>query len=180
MASLLMLLSAFGVVWSARVAAAQVLYHHAKFTPAAGDADGVLSYCAGAWRLYPFNYRFCELAAHVAYYAAGPGTADERSRMSRMWCLRGLGLNRHPRPMRWLMTQFLWRESPVRAIAYWKEYVDWDFWSPYAHAVLAEMHARTGDFDEAEREVYWTRRSEFFGPTTATIDAERRKRQPAE
>ena len=73
------------------------------------------------------------------------------------------------------MAQFLWEKSPEEGRAYWETYVEWDFWSPYAHAVLAEMYARSGNFQRAESELQWTQNSEFYPTTRQTLMDLRRK-----
>jgi hypothetical protein len=47
------------------------------------------------------------------------------------------------------MAMLLSRSDPAASLAYWREFLDWDFWSPHNHAVLADLQARAGDFEAA-------------------------------
>ena len=145
----------WGVRTSAHACVAQFMYYEAKRGQYAGHVDRVLSQCRKAYDLYPWNYYFAIHAAESAYYGAGDrGTGQwaERMESARLWCDRGLALNPWKSQLRRLKSRLLWEESPGKAIAYWRAYTDWQYWEPYNHEVLAEMYAKAGDFEQAERE----------------------------
>ena len=173
----LLLLSVAGIVYSSRVWLAQELYFNSKFGSASGDPARILENCRRADALYPFNYRFCLLAAETAHDSAATLTGDEakeRLAVAEKWCRRGIVLNPYPRGFNWLMSEFLWPHSPEMAVDIWKKYVDWDFWSAYNHSVLASLYARIGDFPGAEKELAWTRNSEYYALTSQLIAEKKR------
>lgn len=177
----LLILSMVGVVHSARTCVAQKIYLDSKYGTEATDPDRVIENCRRAFRLYPFNYRFCLLASESAYAMALSMTgrsAEERMAISRLWCERGLALNPYQMELRWLKAQILWKESPERGIRHWRTYVDWDFWSASNHAILAEMYARNGDIENAEKEIFWTQGSEYFVRVQEAIATAKRSLSP--
>ena len=178
----LLLLSLSGLAYSVRTAVSYAEYRSAQYGHASENPQAVLALCREAAALYPFNYRLCELAAMTAFYGADALPPAEARRMrdaSKAWCGRGLVLDRYQRRLRWLAAQFLLEDSPARAAAYWKEYVDWDFWFPFNHGFLAELYAKAGDFTNAEKALSWAAGSEFEAHARATIDAERASRAGA-
>ena len=92
------------------------------------------------------------------------------------WSRVGLKLNPYEKTLRWVHTQGLWRQSPQAAIEYWGKQVEWEFWSHDNHAVMAQLYAQVGDFQNAERELAWTRGSKYYEPTSALLSAEKQKR----
>lgn len=160
---------------------AQWIYYRAKFGTESGNPETALRLCRRGWPFYHFNYRLCMHAADTAYFSTLPqeeSAIRERLRLARLWCDRALSLDRHKREMRWLKAEFLWGESPQKAIAYWKEYVDWEFWVPYNHAALAQFLAKAGDIESAEKEAVWFAGSEYEKVTREVIEAERAKLRP--
>ena len=104
--------------------------------------------------MYPYNYYFCIWTAEKAYYTSFEVDNKEalrRLNIAQRWCNAGLGLNAYNSQLRRLKTHLLEKKSPSEAADYWKKYVEWQFWEPYNHAVLAELYAETGDFDKAFR-----------------------------
>ena len=176
---LLSIFSLLAAIYGSCALLAQKLYHDSKYGAASSDEHTILKNASRSVRLYPFNYRFCILAAETAYYASFrvPNLdAKDQSALSTFWCEKGLTLNQYQRELRWLMAQHLFQQSPAKAIAYWVQYVDWDFWSPYNHASLGEMYAQVGDFDNAEKNLHWAQGSAYYDHANQVIAVERRRR----
>ena len=149
---LLLSISVAGIVYGTRVWQAQRLYFESKYGAASGNPVRILENCRRAHELYPFNYRFCLLAAETTHDSAARLAGAEAKAcmdLSESWCRRGIVLNPYPRGFQWLLSEFLWTRSPELAIDNWRKYVDWDFWSPYNHSVLAGMYAKIGDFADS-------------------------------
>ena len=152
---LLLLGAAGGLVHAARGTVAALNYKAAKYGTPRPSTEAVLTLCRHAYAWYPWNYYFSIEAAERAYYdSERPSTnAAAWRQQAKWWCERGLAQNPHKSQLRRLWTRFLWEDSPSQAIAYWSAYTDWNYWEPYNHAVLAELHAAAGDFDRAGREL---------------------------
>lgn len=151
-------LAGAGLLHAGRAAIASSLSYRAQYGKPAASVEQVLDLCRKASSLYPWNYYLVIFAAETAYYHSGDvtgGAREERLKLSRFWCERGLSLNVYKSQLRRLKTRFLWEESPLKAIEYWKAYTDWQFWEPYNHATLAELYARAGEFDLAEQSLKW-------------------------
>jgi hypothetical protein len=119
----------------------------------AGDQPGIsiraLSHASRAWALYPHNAHLCQWVAEKALYD-GPGPdglpEQRRLRIAALWCGRGLALMPRNRVLLLAHTRMLQRSDPAGAAAFWSRYVEWHFWDPFNHAVLAGLLARSGDF----------------------------------
>jgi hypothetical protein len=114
--------------------------------------------CEKAHKLYPYNYYLCAWMSEKAYYNLFDKEGKEiagRKDIARAWCAKGLALNQYKSQLRLMNTRFLAEESLPEAIAYWREYVDWDFWDPYSHAVLVGYYAEAGDVESAAAELRW-------------------------
>lgn len=137
-----------------RASVASQKYHAAKYGDAKGDVDTVLKLGEEAWTRYRWNYHFCILAAEAAHHAAENTTNLQSSAhmkdAERLWCERGLVLNRHKSQLRILKARSLSETSPLDAARYWEAFVDWDYWDPYHHRVLVEFYAAAGEFERAE------------------------------
>jgi hypothetical protein len=162
----LAVLTAAGLVYALRVAWAQRLYHEAKYGAACADIRQTLRLCEAAHRLYPHNYLFCLWTAERAYTAA-LATADAASSVrlmnaARDWCAMGLAINRYNGPLHLLQARLLERTSPAQAAACWAPYVEWQFWEPYNHAVLADFYAKAGEIEKAAEELEWTKGSPHY------------------
>jgi tetratricopeptide (TPR) repeat protein len=169
-------ISVFGVWHGVRAWIAQYHYAQAKYGPYAGRTAPILELCQRAFTLYPWNYYFSILAAEQAYYTSGDVKGelrDERLRLARLWCDRGLTQNAWRSQLRRLHTRFLWERSPAEAIRYWKAHTAWQFWEPYNHAVLAEMYAQDGDFEEAEASLKWVAGDSSYERTRAFVSKEK-------
>lgn len=172
----LVLLSVLGVIHGVRAGIAQYLYYVAKYGSAAGKTDEVVELCRRAYGWYPWNYYFSILAAEQCYYTADAVTGSARSerlRHAQCWCDRGLVQNPWRSQLRRLHTRFLWDESPSRAIQYWEAHTDWQFWEPYNHEVLAELYAKAGDFDKAERSLKWVAGTPGYETTRKRVESEK-------
>lgn len=173
---LLLLVSVAAAVHGARAGLAAWMSYRTQRNQASGDVERVLAACAKAYALYPWNYYFSIFAAETAYYRAGEvrgAWREERLRLSRLWCDRGLAQNPYRSQLRRLKTRFLWEESPGQAIEYWKAHTEWQFWYAYNHATLAELYARAGDFGRAQEELKWVEGDPSYAETRALVDRER-------
>ena len=169
-----------GAVYAARAAVGQAAYH--DLLSATDDLPRFRQLAKTGWAYYPFNYRLCLATARKLYDSARALPEGERAALmdeARFWCEQGLGLDPYVRDLRWLKSQFLWTESPPRAIEYWERCVDWDFWFPFNHAVLADMYTAAGDLDNAAKEVEWTRNSEYYAAVNDHLAQARARATPA-
>ena len=167
---LILAVSACGIVHGMRSSVAQGLYRQAKFGSARDNPRGVFRRCERAQALYPYNYNFCILAAEMAYgRARGMVTGSELREISERWCDEGLKLNRYRRKLRVLKAKHLAVRSPEEAVTYWEEYVDWHFWDPYNHALLANIYASAGYFGKALESLEWVKGSEHHEKAAASV-----------
>ncbi len=173
----LLALAVLGVVHGTRAAVAQASYHHAKYGTAVGDDEQIVERCRRAYAWYPWNYYFSIEAAERAYQAATGGGADavrqKRLCQSQFWCERGLIQNPWRSQLRRLKTRFLWEVSPSEAIRYWEAHTQWQFWEPHNHRVLAELYAKAGDFERAEKSLKWTAGTPEFEPARQVVLSEK-------
>ena len=165
-----------GVVRGTRAGLGQFLYYHCKFGWFKQDPDVVFECCEWAHKLYPIDYYFCMWTAEKAYYSSlEPGVhpvwRDRRWRLAGEWCERGLRLNPYKSPLRLLKTRLLAENSLGDAIGYWQRFVEWQFWNPYNHAVLAELYARQGDRGRAEQELGWVKDSKLREESAVKVEA---------
>lgn len=156
--------SLLGVAHSIRVEVAQSIYFNIKYGAARNDLSAIFKRSEIAHRIYPFNYYLCMWVAETAYEngCAGGTESQEQINIARRWCDRGLKLNFYRSELREIKTRLLARESPDAAVSYWKEYVNWHFWEPYNHGVMAELLAGAGRFDLAEKALYWVKGSDHY------------------
>lgn len=175
--SVLLLGSVMAMGHGARATMAVWLSYSAQKESAQTDVEGLLKSCARAYALYPWNYYFSIFAAEAAYYRADEVRGEaraERLRQSRLWCDRGLAQNPYRSQLRRLETRFLWEESPLKAIAYWEAYTEWQFWNAYNHATLAELYAKAGEFAKAEAELKWVERDASYAETKRCVEREKK------
>jgi len=157
----LLAVCAAGIVHGSRAAAAQWMYERAKYGADRASLPRVLALCESAQGLYPLNYYFCLWAAEQAYYASGAAGREAARAAADRWCERGIALNPYNRELQIIRVR-LWQErSPGLAAAQWARYVDWQFWDPYNHALLAELYAEAGEIEQALAELEWGRRSPY-------------------
>lgn len=170
----LVAVSVAGAIYAVRAGWSQHLYWRVKYGPERRDVDAVLRLGATAHRLYPHNYNLCMWIAEHAPSRSGSDLAGAYG-LAEEWCDRGLSLNPYPRGLRFLKMCLLHRTSVADALAYWKEYVEWQFWEPYNHAVLVDLYVATGQLDEAERSLHWVKGSPHFKNAKQLLDAARRR-----
>lgn len=147
---------AFGIVHGSRGSLAAWDYYRAKYGAAAGNPSRVMWLCGQSFQRYPWNYHVAILAGETARAMAGESAAEAAGwpaldgRLGD-WCRLGLELNPYRIELRFMEAELLWDESPEKGIAAWESYVDWHFWNPANHALLADMYADAGRFEEAVR-----------------------------
>jgi tetratricopeptide (TPR) repeat protein len=180
-----LLLGLAGIAHASRAGLAHAIYHRLKYgSRAEGVPPGLSradqSTAERAHGLYPWNASLCEWVADCAFYD-GPGPDDldepERRRLARLWCQRGLALNRYGRPLHLIRARERAIESAPAGLACWREYLDWHYWDPYNHAVLASLHAKAGEYEHALDALEMARDSEHYAVARAEIlEAWRRER----
>ena len=141
-------LAAAGAVHGVRAAGAFADYHRAKWGSGKDRPELALDLCARARSQYPWNYRACEFAADTALDTAGQRRGEEQDlwlERAEEWSEDGLRLNPYDGDLRLVKTRVLETASLREALDYWKTYVDWEYWDPFNHAVLADLYARAGD-----------------------------------
>ena len=163
---LLIAIAVFGGVQAVRAGWAQHLYWRVKYGDQRGDVDAILRKGSVAHGVYPYNHNLCMwVAEHALSRAASVGTpagTDDPYALVQEWCERGLSLNPYPRRMRFIKMYLIRRISPEEALQYWNEYVEWQFWEPYNHAVLVDLYAACGQLVEAEDSLRWVEGSPHF------------------
>lgn len=177
----LLLVSLAGLSHGIQGARAQKLYFDAKYGWATNNVAAVFELLDRAQDLYPWNYNACILAGETAWHSASllkGHERDDRLALAARWCDEGLRLNAYPSQLRHLRTMLVAENDLPRAVAIWREHVDWDYWVPYNHAVLVELLARSGDLEEAIAEMEWVKGSSNEEWARARIrDAWARERQ---
>ena len=164
-AMVLILISGFYIFYSVRAGMAQVIYFQTKKKCSLADSslqggsgqevyslNQLISKCQKADRLYPYNYRLMAWGAEEAFERSQNSIGVERVDyldFTGMLCDRGLSLNRYMMPMPFIKMQLLCLKSIKEGTEYWEEYVEWDYWNSYNHAVLAGLYAADGKFGEA-------------------------------
>ena len=175
--TVLLALSLAGAVYAVGASIAGALSWRAHYGAPKASPEEIAALCGKAFLFYPHNWYFSITAAEATYYGAAEveGAARaERLRLAQVWCDRGLAQNPYKSQLRRLKTRLLWEESPTRAIAYWEAYTDWHYWEPYNHATLAELYARAGRFDQAERVLVRIAGRPFYAEGRKAVDKERR------
>lgn len=159
------------IVHGIRAGVAQGLYFRAKFGSDREDLGRIVHGCKTACRLYPANYYFAMWTAETAYYRweADKGL-DHALEAARKWCDAGLRVNHYRSSLRLLKMRLLRMDSTGEATTYWQEYVDWHFWNPHNHAVLAELYADSGRWGKAMQELRWVKGSPYYEHTRRTIN----------
>lgn len=158
--------SLFGALYAERACKAQWIYFNSKYGSRSKESlEAITANCSEAYAIYPHNYYFSIYVSERNYYerkaSDGPGQ-DDRLLKAALWCDRGLKQNFHKSQLRLLKTRLLARTSLDDAIVFWEEYVQWHFWEPYNHAVLAEMYAKRGDFSKAAQSLQWLKGTKHY------------------
>lgn len=150
-----------GMTYAACAGLSQWLYFSAKYGAGARNVDLALDRIAQAHRFYGANFFASTYAAEQAWHAAGRQADTEKAARlyaaSERWCRTGLRQNNYDRSLRLRWAALLAREDVHAAIAYMETFLEWQFWDPWNHAVLAELYARAGELDAAQRALYWVR-----------------------
>lgn len=158
-----MFAGAAGIVYGGRAALSHWLYHRVKYGAERDlDAAAILRRGETAFRLYPFSYHLCEFMAETAWearFGEGGAVRDDMAAAANDWCRRGLVLNRRSRRLNELAARGLALRSPAASVAFWRKYVQWDFWQPDNHAVLADLQIGAGDYAGALDSLRWAARS---------------------
>lgn len=177
----LVVLALGGLVRSTRAFLSHAGYHRLRYGRSPElDVNEVARACERLFRLYPYSHYLCIFVAERACF--GPGGQridaldDRRAAIGGQWCDRGLKINPHSRRLRYIKTRLLERDSAKKALAYWLSFVDWQYWDPSNHAVLAELYAKTGEFVRAAQALEMARNSPRHAAAARTVqDAWRRE-----
>ena len=164
---ILVTISALGVVQGVRAGIAQAIHCSIRYGSDSEEVSPEVASqaCEKAHRSYPYNYYLCTWISEKAYYNRFDEEGKEiegRRDIAGAWCARGLALNKRKSQLRLMNTRFIAEKSVPDAIAYWKEYVEWDFWDPYSHAVLVDYYVDVGDLEGATSELEWVKGSPHY------------------
>lgn len=168
-------------VHAAVMARSQGFYYAAKYGSLRSDDPAALAALDAAHDLNAANYNACEHAARLAWDIANRTTGVNRIELreqARLWCDRALALNPYQRSMRWMHAQQLAREDAGRGLSAWHAYVEWDFWQPENHLILADMALNARRLDIAEQALPWAAGAADYAAMAARIKAERQRVPP--
>lgn len=152
LAALVIVFGGWCVVQAVRQSAAQALYHQARYR--AHPAARRQALVERAFRLDPTQHWLCRWWAANRYRVARQAPATQRGTLLRVagdWADRGLALNPYSRPLRLVRVRVLAADALPRAIREWRAYVDWHYWHPANHAVLADLYLRAGNWPAARQ-----------------------------
>lgn len=184
----LLFISGVYVFYSIRAGMAQIIYYKAKahstlptvnsmsnkagIKHPAQDNNYILTQCSKAQRLYPYNYRLLAWGAEKAFdHSQNTIGADriEYIHLAETLCNRGLSLNRYMMPLPFIKMQLLCLTSIKEGIKYWEQYVEWDYWNSYNHAVLAGLYAADGEFGKAMQSLQFIKGTEDFAEANKIV-----------
>ncbi len=168
----------FLTVHAAVMSRSQCLYYQAKYGSLRDDDSAALAALDSAHDIDEGNYNVCEHAARRAWDCAGRTTGEARNAMreqARLWCDRALIVNPYQRSMRWMHAQQLAREDPAQGLAAWQDYVEWEFWEPDNHLILADMALNARRLDLAEQALRWAEGTPGYAAMAARIKQERER-----
>lgn len=185
-AAMLLFISGFYVLYSIRTSMAQVIYYKAKtgsilsvINSTSGQArrsfqrnSYIQAQCSAAHRLYPYNYRLFAWGAGKAFDSIQNTTGEDRIKcikLAEFLCDKGLSLNRYIMPLPFIKMQLLCLFSIKEGTEYWEEYVEWDYWSSYNHAVLAGLYAADGKFGKAMQALQFIKGTEDFAEANKIV-----------
>ena len=155
---LLMTGGGVGLLHAVRAAQSAWGYYRAHYAAGAASPDEVLRLCERAYRTYPENHWLCLWAADAAFQDRDSGSKQHWQRRldeTELWTGRGLLRNPYDARLRELKARLLVRRSPAEAVAYWREYLDWSFWSPEHHLVMLQLCLAADDFAGAMESLRW-------------------------
>jgi hypothetical protein len=95
-------------------------------------------------RLYPHNYELSDYFCHTCLENR-PVDVD----LLKSWCKRGMEQNPYRWIFRYTRAELLARDNPAAAVAYWKEILDWQFWSTRNLNVMVKLCAKADELEEA-------------------------------
>ena len=170
----LLLVAAVGLCQSVRGLVAQTLYFRAKFSRPLPALESTRQACRVAHWLYPYNYYFCLWTGEKAYEASQQTTGEaalELTAVAEQWCDRGLILNPYRSQLVSLKTKLLAERDIDAAIEVWSKYIDWDYWDPNHHAVLAGLQAQAGDFQAAMQTLDMAKGSSHYEAARSEVRA---------
>jgi hypothetical protein len=147
-----------GFLHSARAAVASWDYYRARYAAGAARPDEVLRICERAYRRYPANHWLSQWAMDVAFADRNSGSREQWQACieeAALWTGRGLRQNRYDGRLRQMSARLMSRRSPEAAVDYWREYLDWAFWSPEHHYVMIELCLAAGDYPGALESLRW-------------------------
>ena len=178
----LLVLCCVGLVHAVRAAAAHAVYCGLKYGKDVVLTPAGLRSAETAHRLYPWNFYLSAWVGEQAYlriHRAEPGQRGEWRAIASLWCGRSLRMNPFKRNMNVLKTRLLQMESVTDSLAYWRGYVELNYWSRYNHALLAELCAAAGEFGEAARELETARGGPGYEDARLRVlEAWRKEQQP--
>ncbi len=162
---------AWHAVQSERVAC---LYRKARYGSAAGDLQQIRVLAERAYAVSPVHYLFWTWVAECARDAGKAATGEAREELASArarWCERGLSANPWSPSLRAIHAGLLCERDPRAAVRWWESCVDWHYWEPYNHALLAELYARAGDFPRAFGVLGRIRGQSYAGEGMAIVEA---------
>ncbi len=171
----------FLTLHAAVMSRSQFLYYQAKYGSLRENDSFALTALDSARDLDEANYNVCEHAARLAWDCAARTTGAARNAMteqSRLWCDRALILNPYQRSMRWMHAQQLAREDPGLGLAAWRAYVEWEFWEPENHLILAELALNAHCLEIAEQALRWAQGAPGYAAMAERIKQERERAAP--
>jgi hypothetical protein len=176
---ILLVVCAVGAIYSVCATISQSAYKMAKYGRGKSDFQVALNLCLTAERLYPYNFYvqqyICERAYYDSFEASSTEEAAELLDVSRRWCDRGLHLNYYDRTLRLRRVVLLARRDLERAVREMEQYVDWHFWHPHNHAILASLYAKSGDFDKAEQSLFLVKQSKYYEDAVRSVERAKQK-----
>ncbi len=147
------LIGIFGCVYSIRVAKAQRLYFQVEYGTLTNATPTVIeSTCTTAYDLYPHNYKLSARASRTLWHLASSSKTEQKQNIVdqvELWCDRGLAENKYDLSLRYRKAELIYLSSASDAADYWKEFVDWQYWSSQNLSFLVRYYARAGRLVEA-------------------------------
>ncbi|MDA0322801.1 MAG: hypothetical protein O2923_08820 [Verrucomicrobia bacterium] len=175
----LLVVCAAGTIYSVCATISQRAYRAAKYGAGKDNLELALKLCRTAEKLYPFNFYVQQYISEKAYYASFDAESHEEAaallKLSQHWCDRGLRLNYYDRTLRLRRVALLAGEDLVSAVAEMERYLDWHYWHPHNHAIMARLYARAGEFDKAEQSLFLVERSPYYEDAVHGVELAKRK-----
>lgn len=175
-ACVLIVAGAWGAVYSARAARAQIHYKRAKYglmvgtafeRPPMRESSDMLPLCEAAQRLYPHNYYFPLLVAWCALEDAVASEDYEQFRRlfaaASHWNRVAQAANPYDADATFVACRILQEKGGMaEAAELWRDVVlGREFWNPDNHETYAEFLLRAGQTTKALEESKWLRGGEL-------------------